>query len=84
MTTIERSVHASSNSQQNADPFDNEWVVKVLDADDLKLAEAKESTLYGRAKLGLVTRILMWAMRVYVLLSVILIIAQIYISLKAH
>lgn len=76
MTEIESTI------QDNTDTSDNTWVVEILEADDLKLAEAKLSESYGRAQLGIATRILMWAMRLYVLLSLLLIVAQIYISLK--
>ena len=84
MTTIEQSLHTSPHSSIEKDKSDNTWVVEVLEADDLKLAEAKQLAPYGRAHLGTATRILMWAMRVYVLLSLILIVAQIYISLNIH
>jgi hypothetical protein len=63
---------------------DDAWVVEVLKADDLKLAKAKRAEPYGRATLGKGTRVLLWAMRLYVLFSVVLIAAQVYISLHAR
>lgn len=84
MTTIERAIQAPTDSLTKANKSDNTWVVEILGADDLKLAEAKQLAPYGRAQLGIATRILMWAMRIYVLLSMILIVAQLYISLKPH
>jgi hypothetical protein len=62
---------------------DKDWVVDVLKADHLRLSESNRAGTYGRAKLGTATIILMWAMRVYVVLSFILIMAQIYISLHS-
>ncbi len=62
---------------------DKEWVVDILKADHLRLAESSRAETYGRAHLGTATKILMWAMRVYVVLSFILIVAQIYISLHS-
>ena len=82
MTLLEGTLHGAGGSRPSESQSDTTWVVEVLDADNLKLAEAKQTTSYGRARLGLATRVLMWAMRVYVLLSLILIVAQIYISLK--
>jgi hypothetical protein len=61
----------------------NKWVVDILKADHLGLADSIRTETYGRAKLGRATKIVMWAMRVYVVLSFILIIAQIYISLHS-
>ena len=84
MTAIEGTIHVGADSRTRAEQSENAWVVEILGADDLKLAEAKQLAPYGRAQLGIATRILMWAMRVYVLLSLILIIAQIYISLNPH
>ncbi len=84
MTTMERTIPITADSPTKAGNSDNTWVVEILGADDLKLAEARQLAPYGRARLGVATRILMWAMRVYVLLSLILIVAQIYISLNPH
>ncbi len=72
------------NSAESSTATDNAWVVEILAEDNLRLADAKQLKPYGRAKLGVATRIVMWAMRIYVLLSFILIIAQIYISLRPN
>jgi hypothetical protein len=61
----------------------NKWVVDILKADHLRLAESSRTATYGRAQLGTATKVLMWAMRIYVVLSFILIVAQIYISLHS-
>jgi len=87
MMAIDRTLQVATNApaQPNTiDNADNAWVSEVLEADNLRLAGAKRLEPYGRAKLGKWTRILMWTMRVYVVLSFLLIIAQIYISLKLH
>jgi hypothetical protein len=63
---------------------DKQWVVDILKEDNLKLAESNHLGTYGRAQLGPATKVLMWAMRIYVVLSFILIIAQIYISLRSN
>jgi hypothetical protein len=63
------------------DSSDEAWVVEVLKADNLKLSNEQEVVPYGRARLNTVTRLLMWAMRIYVVLSLVLIVAQLYISL---
>lgn len=73
-----------ANSETNKpDNSDQKWVVDVLKEDNLKLAESNHIGMYGRAQLGTGTKILMWGMRIYVVLSFILIVAQIYISLHA-
>ncbi len=58
------------------------WVIDILKSDDLHLANAKNAGPYGRAKLKPSVKILLWAMRIYVLLSLVLIVAQLFISLK--
>lgn len=63
---------------------DKEWVVDILKENNLKLAESNHIGAYGRAQLGPATKVLMWAMRIYVVLSFILIVAQIYISLHSN
>jgi len=80
MTKIE----TTDDIRNKSDNSDKEWVIDILKADNLKLAESNQIGTYGRAKLGPVTRILMWAMRIYVVLSFILIVAQIYISLHSN
>jgi hypothetical protein len=77
MTTIATGV--GSNNQSN--PSDSAWAAKILQADGLKLSESTAKP-YGRATLGLFSKILLWGMRVYVVLSFLLIAAQLYISLK--
>jgi len=57
------------------------WAAEVLQADELRLS-GSTARPYGRATLGLFSKILLWGMRIYVLLSFVLIAAQIYISLK--
>jgi len=86
MITTELNNNSQSQVGQanTAHTTDNAWVVQILEADHLRLSESKQLEPFGRAKLGKWTKILMWAMRFYVILSFILIIAQIYISLKAH
>ena len=59
-----------------------EWVTAILEKDNLQLANAKRLTPYGKAEYGSFVRILLWAMRVYVVISFILIIVQLYISIK--
>jgi hypothetical protein len=73
----------TNGSTIKPDNSNNKWVVDILKADHLRLAESSRAETYGRAKLGKATKILMWAMRVYVVLSFVLIIAQIYISLHS-
>ena len=84
MTTIERTMPVTGVPQTKDDVPDSAWVVEVLGADNLQLSEANKLEPYGRAKLGVATKILMWAMRFYVLFSLVLIAAQLYISLHAH
>jgi len=60
---------------------DRSWAAQVLQADELRLAGSRVEP-YGRAKLGLFSKILLWGMRIYVVLSFVLIAAQLYISLK--
>jgi hypothetical protein len=57
------------------------WAAEVLQADELTLSGSTAKP-YGRAKLGLFSKILLWGMRGYVVLSFVLIAAQLYISLK--
>jgi len=61
---------------------DKSWAIEVLKSDNLSLANARYRKPYGKAELKPFIKILLWTMRVYVLLSFILIIAQIFISLK--
>lgn len=70
-------------SMVEKDNSNNKWVVDILNSDNLRLAESNHLETYGRAHLGKATKILMWAMRVYVVLSFVLIVAQIYISLHS-
>jgi hypothetical protein len=70
---------ADTNTQSNVS--ESAWAAKILQADGLRLSESIAKP-YGRARLGLFSKILLWGMRVYVLLSFVLIAAQIYISLK--
>jgi len=77
METINGSAIKTDNS-------DTKWVVDILKADHLRLAGSDYKQKYGRAQLGTGTRILMWVMRVYVVLSFVLIVAQIYISLHSN
>lgn len=84
MTTIERTMPITTASPTKLNKQDSAWVVEVLGADELRLAEAKRLEPYGRAKLGNFTKLVMWTMRFYVLFSLILIAAQLYISLHAH
>ena len=77
MTTIATS--AGSTTQSN--DSESAWAAKILQADGLNLSESIAKP-YGRAKLGLFSKILLWGMRGYVLLSFVLIAAQLYISLK--
>jgi len=76
-------INKTNGSIINPDNSNNKWVVDILNEDHLRLSESNQAKIYGRAKLGKATKILMWAMRVYVVLSFILIIAQIYISLHS-
>jgi hypothetical protein len=84
MAMIDGTFTATSSSPTHMNDADKARVVEILGADNLRLAEARLAEPYGRAQLGTATRILMWAMRIYVVLSLILIVAQIYISLKPH
>ena len=84
MTTIERTIPVTGVMPAKTDMSDSAWVVEVLGADNLQLSEAKKLEPYGRAKLGVATKVLMWAMRFYVLFSLVLIAAQLYISLHTH
>ena len=77
MTTIANGVGANTQSAS----AENAWAANILQADGLHLSESVARP-YGRASLGLFSKILLWGMRVYVLLSFVLIAAQIYISLK--
>jgi hypothetical protein len=77
MTTI--ATGAGSKNQSNGS--ESAWAAEVLQADDLKLS-GSHAELYGRANLGLFSKILLWGMRGYVVLSFVLIAAQLYISLK--
>ena len=63
-------------------PVDNSWVVEVLEADQLGLANAQRTKSYGRAELKRPVKLLLWAMRLYVGLAVLMILLQVYISLN--
>ncbi len=78
MTTLEKRAGLNASSSRE----DKAWAVEVLKADNLSLANARRAEPYGRAELKPFVRILLWAMRIYVLLSFVLIVAQILISLK--
>ncbi|GEM_PF-3234704 len=78
MTTMEKRIGLNTNSNVE----DKAWVVEVLKSDDLRLANSRRLEPYGKAELKPFVRLLLWAMRIYVLLSLVLIVAQIYISLK--
>lgn len=58
------------------------WAFNILKSDHLCLANERRTKPYGRARLSPFINILLWTMRIYVLLSFILIIVQIIISLK--
>ena len=60
---------------------DKAWVAEVLHSDELRLSASHAEPL-GRATLGMFSKFLLWGMRGYVVLSFVLIAAQIYISLK--
>jgi hypothetical protein len=77
MTTI--ATGAGTNTQSTVP--ESAWAATILQGDGLKLSESVAQP-YGRARLGTFSKILLWGMRVYVLLSFVLIAAQIYISLK--
>jgi hypothetical protein len=77
MTTI--ATGAGSKIQSNGS--ESAWAAEVLQADGLRLSESIAKP-YGRATLGLFSKILLWGMRGYVVLSFVLIAAQLYISLK--
>lgn len=77
MTTIATSLGSSTPSMAQ----DKAWVAEVLQADELSLSKSHAEP-YGRAKLGVFSKILLWGMRGYVVLSFVLIAAQLYISLK--
>ena len=78
MTTLEKTAGLNTSSKVE----DKAWVVEVLKSDDLRLANSSRLEPYGKAELKPFVRILLWAMRIYVLLSFVLIMAQIYISLR--
>lgn len=61
---------------------DNSWVVEILKSDNLNLSNARNLKQYGKAELKPSIKILLWTMRLYVVLSFFLIVAQIFISLK--
>ena len=84
MTTVERTIQIAATPANTAGSQDQAWVTEVLEADQLRLADAKRLEPYGRARLNTATRALMWAMRLYVLFSLVLIAAQLYISLHAR
>jgi hypothetical protein len=73
MTTIATGVETKT--------LNRAWAAEVLQADELRLSGSSAKP-YGRAKLGLFSKVLLWGMRVYVVLSFVLIAAQLYISLK--
>ena len=77
MTTI--STGAGSKFQSSG--LESAWAAEVLQADGLRLSESIARP-YGRAKLGLFSKVLLWGMRGYVVLSFVLIAAQLYISLR--
>ncbi len=57
-----------------------EAVLSVLEAD--QLVSAKERTRFGRRKLTPPTRVLLWALRVYVLLMFVLVVIQVLHALQ--
>ncbi len=77
MTTIATATGA--NTQSNAG--EGAWAAEILQTDGLRLSESIAKP-YGRARLGLFSKLLLWGMRGYVALSFVLIAAQLYISLK--
>ena len=72
----------TTKKMTNSNVENNDCVIEILNSDNLSLANAKCSKPYGKAELKPFVKILLWTMRVYVLLSFILIVTQIFISLK--
>lgn len=66
---------ASESSYARADLKDPQVVLSLLEAD--QVVAAKQQTRFGRRRLGLGTRILMWGLRVYVIVMLVIVVISV-------
>lgn len=61
-------------------PTEQAWAAQVLREEHLELSEARRVRHVGRAKLSTTTRIILWALRVYVVLMMLIIGVQLWLG----
>ncbi len=61
-------------------PSERAWAAQVLLEEQLELSEARRVQHYGRRKLGTGIRIVLWLLRIYVVLMMIIIGVQLWIG----
>ena len=69
-----------SNLARPSHLSDGKWVVDILHDEQLELADAKHTKHYGRRKFGKSTTIVLWLLRVYVVLMMLIIIIQLWLG----
>ncbi len=56
------------------------WVADVLHEEQLELADEKRAKHYGRREFSTGTRIVLWFLRIYVVLMMVIIVVQLYLG----
>lgn len=74
-------VPAAENSYARPDLTDPHVVLSLLEAD--QVVAAKQQTRFGRRPLGLGTRVLMWGLRVYVILMLVIVVISVIHALHS-
>ena len=59
---------------------DHGWVVDVLRDEELDLSNARRVKHYGRAKLSRNTRLVLWLLRFYVIIMMLIIVIQVWLG----
>ncbi len=70
----------SENSYEQADLTDPQVVLSLLEAD--QVVAAKQQTRFGRRRLTLGTRVLMWGLRVYVIVMLVIVVISVMHALR--
>ncbi len=61
-------------------PSEQAWAAAVLRDEHLELSEARRVQQFGRARLSKTTRIVLWALRIYVVLMMLVIAVQLWLG----
>ncbi len=69
-----------TSAKENSPVAQDAWVLDVLEPDQLVGAKKEH---YPRARLGPGTRILMWAMRAYVIFMLVVVGYQVWVTVRA-